>query len=611
MKSFLPSSARIMCIVSVAAAWLGCQVATAQNVDYGYYNSCENAQYVDSSFTQQISADTYYYFTANTYDLPVTVYFFPDTYTGEEPEVQIDFTCTPGQYDDPKVADLVRNAENYNQHFPFMPDLENYTSEDGKQGYRLSFDRDILDVMAAFNVDYSVPVFVQMVSPVAGEARIDNKKTTEDCEALSILVDKIDSIHLLANDTNSVYRMPFSDWYTGTRAEGLSLTWTGTTPLKAYVTADSCHVDTTSNFNFYDKWTFSSVDADGYAFQSLPNKAYSGCAGKGTLYVHFFATENGKVIIGDYKEHSLTIDNCTSNRKSTAITFPTEETGVSVTTSAVTNSTKTYRIEAETLRDKNVRIAWKPTAYHSNVVFFGKFCGYDLKYADPDVLDTLNMTYSAEDDMMYAYMPQVRMNAVVDKCTDGYLFLQIGRSETGTFWLSEYTPIVQTCDEKGIAIHATDTLTIPANSNGQAYKIHSSEFLDTKTHKFQWKSTKSCYFAMSDTCSYGWSPNNEHVALWKNILKNGTLELTSEQLSDYFANHADADGNLYIRINTTAGGTLTTSTFTPEPDVPSSILSTTCGERTTRLIMREGNIYIEVSDGNHTSLYDLTGRRLQ
>ena len=64
MKSFLPSSARIMCIVSVAAAWLGCQVATAQNVDYAYYNSCETAQYVDSSFTQKIASNTYYYFTA-------------------------------------------------------------------------------------------------------------------------------------------------------------------------------------------------------------------------------------------------------------------------------------------------------------------------------------------------------------------------------------------------------------------------------------------------------------------------------------------------------------------------------------------------------------------
>ena len=104
MKSFLPSSARIVCIVSLIATWFGCQMATAQNVDYAYYNSCENAQYVDSSFTQKIDSNTYYYFTANTYDLPVTVYFFPDTYSEEEPEVQIDFTCTPGQYDDSNVA---------------------------------------------------------------------------------------------------------------------------------------------------------------------------------------------------------------------------------------------------------------------------------------------------------------------------------------------------------------------------------------------------------------------------------------------------------------------------------------------------------------------------
>ena len=607
MKSFLPSSARIVCIVSLVAAWLGCQMATAQNVDYAYYNSCENAQYVDSSFTQKIDSNTYYYFTANTYDLPVTVYFFPDTYTEEEPEVQIDFTCTPGQYKDPNVANLVRNAESYSQHFPFMPDLEPYVSEDGKQGYRLSFDRDILDVMAAFSVDYSVPVFVQMVSPVSGEARIDNKKTTEDCEKLSILVDKIDSIHLLANDTTAIYRMPFSDWYNGTATEGLSLTWTGTTPLVAYITADSCHVDTTSNQNYYDKWTFSSIDADDNAFQSLPNSIYSGYAKKGILYVHFFAKENGKVIIGDYKEYGYVyIDDCTWDNIS--ISFPTAEAGVSVTTSNVTSSAQTYYLEANTLRDKNLRIAWKPTNNHSNSVYFGKFCGFDLKYADPDVLDTLQMSYSAEDDMMYAYMPQVRMNAVVDKCTDGYLFLQITRVEKGTFWLSEYTPIVQTCDEKSNRILATDTVAIPANSKEQTYKINQTDFLDGKKHTFKWKSTKSTYFAISDTCSYAWSPVNEHIALWQQIRKNEVLELSSAQLTEYFKDHADADGNLYIRMQNAEEGQLITSTII---EVPSSLQSTTIGNRTTRLVLKDGNIYIEVTEGDTTMRYDITGRRLE
>lgn len=606
MKSFLPSSARIVCIVSLVAAWLGCQMATAQNVDYAFYNSCENAQYVDSSFTQKIDSNTYYYFTANTYDLPVTVYFFPDTYTEEEPEVQIDFTCTPGQYKDPNVANLVRNAESYSQHFPFMPDLEPYVSEDGKQGYRLSFDRDILDVMAAFSVDYSVPVFVQMVSPVSGEARIDNKKTTEDCEKLSILVDKIDSIHLLANDTTAIYRMPFSDWYNNTTTEGLSFTWTGTTPLVAYITADSCHVDTTSNQNYYDKWTFSSIDADGNAFQSLPNSIYSGYAKKGILYVHFFAKENGKVIIGDYKTHTTTIARC--QRNNISISFPTAEAGVSVTTSNVTSSAQTYYLVAETLRDKNLRIAWKPTNNHSNSVYFGKFCGFDLKYADPDVLDTLQMSYSAEDDMMYAYMPQVRMNAVVDKCTEGYLFLQITRVETGKFWLSEYTPIVQTCDEKSNLILATDTVAIPANSKEQTYKINQTDFLDGKKHTFKWKSTKSTYFAISDTCSYAWSPVNEHIALWQQIRKNEVLELSSAQLTEYFKDHADADGNLYIRMQNPAEGQLITSTII---EVPSSLQSTTIGNRTTRLVLEDGNIYIEVTEGDTTMRYDITGRRLE
>ena len=86
------------------------------------------------------------------------------------------------------------------------------------------------------------------------------------------------------------------------------------------------------------------------------------------------------------------------------------------------------------------------------------------------------------------------------------------------------------------------------------------------------------------------------------------LELSSAQLTEYFKDHADADGNLYIRMDNGAEGQLITSTIT---EVPSSLQSTTIGNRTTRLVLEDGNIYIEVTEGDTTMRYDITGRRLE
>ena len=51
-------------------------------------SSCEKAIYVDSTLVQEIDANALYWFTANTGDLPITVYFFPDEPTETDIEIE-------------------------------------------------------------------------------------------------------------------------------------------------------------------------------------------------------------------------------------------------------------------------------------------------------------------------------------------------------------------------------------------------------------------------------------------------------------------------------------------------------------------------------------------
>lgn len=605
MKKFLLP---ILCLV------LSCTWAKAENEPV-YYNTCENAIYVDSAFTMAIQPDTYYYFTANTFDLPLTVYFFPNEETTVEPEVYVDFTCETGVYTDPNIRNLVSNAEGYDIHFPMMPELGKYTNEEGVKGFKLSYDRDLLDIMAAFNVDYSVPVYVSLISETSGTAQINNKKTTTDCEELSILWEKEDTIHLLANDSATVYRIPVSEWYT--EGNGISLKWSGSTPINAIVLRNPhCLLaDTIEALNVWDKWSFSIAErAGGYAEDITPtNMTNLYQKNPKQIYVQFFPQENGTVHIEDYKERTVTVDDCIDDwfGQSVAIPFPTTANGFQMNLSgSITSYTESYYLVAKTLKDKNIHLSWQSSAHQPAGAFFAKHCGFELNITDADVIDTLTFCYDAADQLMHAYMPAARVNQMLAKA-DSLLFLQIGRVETGTFRWDEYTPLVLDCDQKTIVLAPDTTLEIPPYNDKVVYKIQASRWLDGYEHTVKWESTKQTQFYISDTCDYTWSSTNPHILpnVPKTISKNTTKSFPAATLQEMFTGYADDFGNLYVRMRSGAEGKLRVKTIIPE--IPTGTLSATHGDRTTRLILRNNSIFIEVTDGTTTTLYDLTGRQVQ
>ena len=297
---------------------------------------------------------------------------------------------------------------------------------------------------------------------------------------------------------------------------------------------------------------------------------------------------------------------------SSLITFPSAEAGDTIAGDVASSSTKSYRIKADELKDKNICLKWRAKEHRAAGAYFGRFCGFGLDITDADVVDTLTFNYNATDDMMYAYMEKDRVNRMVEKCTnEGWLFLQIARNEPGRFWWDEYTPLVLDCDQKGILIHPDTTIKMGALNQETIYKINQADFLDGYAHSFKWEGAKQTYFFITDTCSYNYAPTNSHIIAGtpKTIAGNKTITFTAEQLKTLFTTHADEYDNLYIRMRSASEGKLRTTTIIP--DIPTGTLSATHGDRTTRLILRNNSIFIEVTDGTTTTLYDLTGRQVQ
>ena len=82
--------------------------------------TCENAIPVDTSYVGSVPAAGTYYYSASTYDLPMTCYFYPEHPIENAPKIYVDFTCTPGVYDDPNIVDLLKAGTGWGISLPLI-----------------------------------------------------------------------------------------------------------------------------------------------------------------------------------------------------------------------------------------------------------------------------------------------------------------------------------------------------------------------------------------------------------------------------------------------------------------------------------------------------------
>ena len=537
VKTFLLT---ILAVMTSFAAW-------AQNDG----SACEKAIYVDSTLVQKLEANTTYWFTANTEDLPLKVYFFADKATEITPEIYIDFTCTPGVYEDANLREIIDLAASMDIYFPFGTACE-VTEIDGEIVYVMSYERDLIELLAILGIDYSIPVYVSFKSPVSGTIQVGNIKTTTLCTDIHQRVEVNDTLYLQANKEGQFY-FPVYEWAN----KNMSFTWTGSTPIRAYL-APTCDIDTLNAEYTYE---FTTVK-DGYYTQLVSTSGidnYIRDTKDGNMYIIFMAPENGKIYVTDYVDHgAVTINTCVKNLKSTAIDFPQVALDM-----AASIPTKSYRIEANKLRNKNIRLKWQTTQNKLAVLYIANFCGFELKVSDPDVLDTINLVYNETMQCMTADIPMERINKIADQHTDGWLFMQLYRQEAGSFSWDTYEIEQPDCDSKSLPLKTTDSIAMPANHYNTSYKLVAEEwkkFANTIT----WRGTRKAYIFIADTCSFTLAPYNIHVGKYIELNPNQSVELSQKELATLAKNYADPDGNLYLRLRSDASGTLLTCQSKPQ-----------------------------------------------
>ena len=175
--------------------------------------TCENAIPVDGTYTGAISAPGVYYFTAWTYDLPLTCYFYPENGADTELYMDVDFTCTSGVYVDPNVQELVDETMGWGIDMPIRFDNFNEgKDQNGKRYYSMSVEEIYRDLMSNFGITDNVQAFVKVVTSSAGSITMSPDLTFRNCVESAKWVELNDTLptSLLGND--DVFVLPLPEW---------------------------------------------------------------------------------------------------------------------------------------------------------------------------------------------------------------------------------------------------------------------------------------------------------------------------------------------------------------------------------------------------------------
>lgn len=556
---------------------------------------CDKTIYVDSTLVQRVEANTTLWFTANTEDLPLTVYFFPDEPMEYGPEVYIDFTCTPGVYEDENIRDIIDLAASVELYFPFGA-AAGEVEIDGETVYMMSYERDLLELFLALGIDYSIPVYVSFRSSVAGTMQMSNIKTMTLCTDVCQRVEMRDTLYLQADKENLFY-FPVTEW----KDKNMSFAWTGTAPIRAYLETD-CEFDTLTSEYTYDFAT----ESNGMYTQLVSVNGinnYIRDAEDGNMYVTFVTSEDGQVYVADYVDHgAVTINTCIKNLKSTAIEFPAADVAMEASIPS-----KAYRIESDKLKNKDVRLTWATTENKLAVAYFANFCGFELKAVDPDVVDTIHFAYNEELQAMVADIPMERMNRIVNRNTDGWLFMQIYREEAGTFAWDTYENIQPDCDTKSLLLMPNDSINMPAENHNVSYKMQVGNWIEYR-HSLKWTGNRQAYVFIADTCSFPLAPYNMHVGKYLVIEPNDSVVLSVEEMDMLSQQYVDPHDNLYLRLRSSAEGALVTRQLPKETGLFDNVI---INGRNARLVVIKQSLYIEISDANTTEYFDLMGRKVE
>ena len=407
-------------------------------------SSCENPIPVDKNYRGTVDGPCEVWYTAWTYDLPLHVYFSPvsDNSTWG-PEVQIDFTCEEGVYDDPKLDSLINMVGDYNVSFPIEL-LCDQVVRNGRTEWDLSVAKSYREQLAEFGVPYNVQAFIKVVYFEGGTISLTPDTAFSSCMESAEFIALDDTIAIEANDIERVFVVSYSEWC----EDSIQFVWTGDAPAKVYLAVQDCEFEPTSPYIWA---TYDVTNDTPYKVQSQEMKdALKNHASGGLYYAKVVSSSTGKLLVEKIPMKAaqggaqvLSYGNVVQVNEDALYCFPKDWTST--------------QFVAET--------AQPVTFYISNTSDF------TASEADENVL----ASYTAE--MIYGnrvvYLSSVEIADLAAKATDEYLYVRVSCPASTNVEVDEWT--TSSCAEESYLIETNKAMRLTTNTSYKVYRFRYSE----------------------------------------------------------------------------------------------------------------------------------------
>lgn len=502
--------------------------------------SCSDPIPVDSNYVAIVSSPGTIWYTAWTYDLPLKVRFVPFSDNSQvSPQVEVDFTCTPGVYDDPKLDSLINMVEDFNVSVPmkFQCDL---VVENGKNVWDLSINKTYRDQLTQFGILYNVQAFIKVVFAEGGNISLSPDTAFQSCMDMAKSMQLNDTMLILPNDSDRVFVVPYPEW----QNDSIRFVWEGEGETKIYIAQQECEFEP----NAFDPYVW-----DVYTLsKGMPYKLYSdamkdaikNAIGGGLLYAKVMASSPGRLVVekipmaaaeggATLLQYGQSVQ-LPANNADALYCFPKTWTSTQFLTSTF-DSVQMY---------VSATHEFQASADDANV----------LSVNDFDVVDGLStLCLSTQELQLFA-----------EKTAGNYIYVRFLSKRAALLTPSAWE--TSECVDNSVLLKPNVTKVVESQLNSKLYRFNYSDYSGYPI-TMKWSSTGDIKVYVADTCEFATSSNDPRVFYNSTIKAKKSVTVDADKVNSW-ASYVDADGFLYLRVYANKGGSLTFQTEKPAEPAP-------------------------------------------
>ena len=532
--------------------------------------SCYDAIPLGKDYTETINGPKTVWYVAKTFDLPVKVCFTPVNIDLPAPDVEMDFTCIPGVYEDSILCSLFckNNTTGVTFDMPHKPVL---VLEDG--AYCISMGKRYRDLLLQAGISYNVEVYVKVTFKSAGTLSMVPDTEFSDCMDGGKFTQLGDTINVLPQDKERHVILPYIQW----TEDSIRYIWQGTAPLSVAI-ANTCGIDP------IDKTDERIVDR----IEMMPGDTVSYTAAQIKYYAEF---ENAQAGMYYGKFYS----NGTGVLKIERVPVAPPDGGAVLL--KYDKPTTIYANDINTLyamrRDTNA-IRFDSPTNHVLKIYFGTTADFTPETA------IASYQFIANTDAHTLMLTAKEIKNLWRSVTGNYIYIRFSTTARTSVTPSLWHP--SECASKWNELPKGNTSITPLASDAVYYKLVYAKWMDGNiTIKINGNANSSVY--VGDTCGFA----TTDAIYTATIIRRGTLTIPVETVNAW-AEHVDDEGNLYILFAPSSNTPITVSSTAPEeqdPTYPAATIHVAC------ISESNANIQISVSAAQQLTITNATGMVIQ